>query len=156
MSELALLRELRADLAPPSSTQRLRAREELLEAIDAKSSSPGRLHGMAGRLLGRKRAIVMSTLALLVPLAVATAAEGPFGTKLEDFAELQPLDNIPGEAEEVDHLVEGQPPLFRVEECRDGTSGLPQLTCELLIAVHEGELPPGEYSDEELEHLLEP
>ncbi len=60
----------------------------------------------------------------------------------------------PGEAAEVDFAAEGAP-AWIVEDCRSDTALTTPLHCQAIIAIAEGKLAPGSYSDSELQAKLD-
>jgi hypothetical protein len=60
----------------------------------------------------------------------------------------------PGEAAEVDFAAEGAP-TWIVEDCRSETALTTPLHCKAIIAIAEGKLEPGSYSDSELLEKLD-
>ena len=55
-----------------------------------------------------------------------------------------------GEQDEVDFMIEGPPADWMVETCRSSVPPTTPLHCDAIIAIAEGRLEPGTYSDDEL------
>jgi hypothetical protein len=59
-----------------------------------------------------------------------------------------------GESEETDFVAEGAPADWMVKECRSATPLTTVLHCDAIIAIAEGRLAPGAYSDSQLRAKL--
>jgi hypothetical protein len=58
------------------------------------------------------------------------------------------------EADETDFAAEGVPPGSLVADCRSADPPTTPLHCDAIVAVSEGKLAPGRYSDEQLRSVL--
>ena len=91
------------------------------------------------------------------PAPVISADSGP-AERFVPLQDAQAAGIVPpeGEGNETDFAVEGAPPSWLVDDCREGGDEAPStaLHCEAIIAIAEGRLAPGEYSDEELREAL--
>lgn len=108
----------------------------------------------------KRRGLVVALIAALVGLPVGFAlAQGdetvevgdPAQRETDGTAGLKPLPPA-DESLETDYAIEGPAGKRFVDACRNGDSLSPQgepddpLVCEMIIAVEEGRLAPGEYS----------
>ncbi len=145
------LRRALADLGRQGSQQTL---EMTVELARAEVSTRRQRHR---RKITALLALVVASIVAAFATPVGPAvAEGV--SRAADFAAdvagLEPAPP-PGHGKEADYAIDGQPSDRQVTLCQRnlGAFGDPNL-CRLIIGVSEGRLPPGEYSEEQLDQAL--
>lgn len=108
--------------------------------------------------------VVVAAFAVALPVGYALARSGgneatpaAYEKSLETGLPLEPGPTVPEDGSEVDYAIEGPMGAEVVADCKrdplEVGSGDPKV-CEMIIAVENGELPPGKYSEGELEQEL--